>query len=126
MKKKVIVLLLILIFFVVGCEFNESIYEKDSDITKYALDKYAEQLILADVKFLKCYPKKDGTLKAVYTTKQRDNSFPATIRFDYINKSFNIYFDIAYFNSPKQELKDDIDECFECWTKLKDARKTWK
>jgi len=121
MKK---LLFVIFLFLLVGCENQK--FEKNKSITEYTLKKYEEKLKKEDVKFLKCWPQKDGSMRAIYTTVHRDNSFPATIRLDYINKTFNVYFDTAYLNSPKDELLKDIDECMLCWEKLKDAKKSWK
>jgi len=123
-KPILLILIMTLCFF--GCEFNESHFEEHKDITQYVVNKYAQPLKEANVKFLKCYPNKNGIMKVVYTTNQRDNSFPAVIRFDYVNKSYNVYFDNSYLNGPKKELITDIDECFECWLKLKDAKQTWQ
>lgn len=120
--KKILIFSLILL--IIGC--TEAKYKENKSITKYTLDKYEETLKKENVKFLKCWPKKDGTMNVVFTTYQRDNAFPATIRFDYLNKSYNVYFDNAYLNLPKDKLLTDIDTCMECWTKIKDAKKTWQ
>lgn len=120
-----ILIMLSLITMLTGC-FNEPMFEENEDITKYALDKYSEKLIMEKVKFLKCYPGKDGNMKVVYTTVSRDNSFPSTIRFDYVNKTYNVYFDNAYLNGPKKDLINDIDLCVAEWEKLNIAKKTWK
>lgn len=117
--------ILILVFVLFLCACGETNYKENEAITKYVVDKYGAELKKENVKFLKCWPKKDGTMHVTYTTVQRDNAFPATIRFDYLNRSFDVYFDIAYLNGPKSDLLNDIDMCMECWTKIKDSKKTW-
>ncbi len=119
---KFIYIVLILLF--VGCTDAE--YVEDSGITTYTLDKYASELKKENVRFLKCLPTIDGKIDAIYTVDSRDNAFPSTIRLDYINQSYNVYFDIAYKNGPKQKLLNDIDQCYISWKKLLEDKKTWK
>lgn len=115
----------IMLFALVGC--TESSFKEHEDITKYAETAgFFEKLTAAKVKFLKCYPDKEGKIKASYTVVNRDNNFPATIRFDYIHKSYNLYFDEAYLSRPKSELINDIDSCIMAWEQLKDAKQTWR
>lgn len=124
MKMKKIMMVVMLMLLLSGC--RDALFEEDKAISKYALGKYAEELKKAEVKYLKCHRLTDGTMKVYYTKKQRDNSFPATVRFDYINKTYNVYFDNAYRNGPKEDLVKDIDECFECWQKQHTVDETWK
>lgn len=117
-------LLLPLMILFVGCTDSEFI--ENEEITKYAEDKYFETLKKDEVKFLKCLPNKNGTMTATYTTDARDNSFPSTIRFDYINQTYNVYFDKAYKNGLKQRVLDDVDSCMNSYNALKEAKSTWK
>ena len=105
---------------------TESTFKEDAGVTKYATDNHVEKLLKEKVKFLKCYQTKDGEMKAIYTLNNRDNSFPATIRFDYLNGSYNVYFDEAYLNGSRDVLIKDIDTCITAWGQLKDAQQTWK
>lgn len=116
-------LLLPIVLFLVAC--TESSFKENDGITKYALDTYGEKLLKEKVKYLKCYRNKTDEMKAVFTTANRDNAFPATIRFDYLNASYNVYFDEAYLNSPRDILIKDIDACVAAWEKMKDSRQTW-
>ena len=68
----------------------------------------------------------DATIKVIYTKEARDNAFPATIRFDYINQSYNVYFDKAYKNAPKSQLINDIDLCMKTYNEIKTSKVTWK
>lgn len=124
MNRVVTLLLLPVLLLIAGC--TETTFKENEEVTKYANNAYAAKLLQDKVKFLKCYPTKEGEIIAVYTTVARDNSFPATIRFDYLNKSYNVYFDESYLNSPKQNLIKDIDTCLSNWEKLKDAKQTWR
>ena len=129
--KKIIILAATLML-LVGCDPN--VYKEDKEISKYAEEKkdakdkkYFERMIKGNVKFLKCIPSADGKeMEATYTTVARDNDFPATIRFNYINKTYNVYFDNAYLNGPKDRLLKDIDGCFAAWEKLTASQSTWK
>jgi len=107
---------------------GNNVYKENVSITKYVEEKkYFEALSKENVKFLKCYPSADGKeMVATYTTIERDNDFPATVRFNYVVNRYSIYFDIAYLNSPKEKLIKDIDDCFSSWEKLKTAHNTWK
>lgn len=124
MSRATALLLMPLFLLIAGC--TEPAFKENEEITKYANNTYAAKLAQDKVKFLKCYPTKDGEIIAVYTTTARDNSFPATIRFDYLNKAYNVYFDEAYLNGPKQNLIKDIDVCLANWEKLKDSKQTWR
>ncbi len=117
-------LLIPVVFLLVAC--TESTFKENAGITKYALDTYGEKLSKEKVKYLKCYRTKTDEMKAVFTTSNRDNSFPATIRFDYLNASYNVYFDEAYLNGSRDTLIKDIDACVAAWEQLKDAQITWK
>lgn len=112
------------IFLFIGCTDAE--YVEDSSISSYTLDKYANEFKKENVKFLKCVPTLDGKMLANYTTDSRDNSFPSVIRFDYINQSYNVYFDVSYKNGPKQKLLNDIDQCYISWKSLLESKKSWK
>jgi hypothetical protein len=112
------------VMFLVGC--SEPVFNEEKTVTTYALDKYAKLLLKDNVKFLKCYPTSTGSMTAVYTVHARDNSFPATIRFDHLNKSYKVYFDVAYRNGPRQKVLNDIDACYNAFKELKDANKTWE
>lgn len=118
------VLIFSVILFLAAC--SDTVYHEDPDVTEEVMKLHKEKLVNAKVKFLKCYPGKDGKMKAVYTTIMRDNSFPATIRFDYINKGYNMYFDRAYLNRSKKDFLEDVNECIIEMEKLKEARKSWK
>lgn len=126
MKKTIYSIIVLMVFMVVGC--SGSFYKEDKAITKYAKDKkYFEKLAKGNVKFLKCYPSSDGKkMEATFTTFARDNDFPATIRFNYVNKTYNLYFDNAYLNGPKAKLLKDIDGCFSTWETLTKTQATWK
>jgi hypothetical protein len=113
-----------LLLLITGC--TETVFKEHEEITKYANSTYSVKLAQEKVKFLKCYPNKEGEMVVVYTTNARDNSFPATIRFDYLNKAYNVYFDESYFNKPKEILIKDIDTCMANWEKLKDSKQTWR
>ncbi len=106
-----------------GCDDTE--FRKNKEIDEYIDSKYTSKLLEANVKFLKCYPQKDGTMRAVYTTIQRDNSFPAVVRFDYFNNSYNLYFDVSYLNTSKDILLTDIDKCVDEWSRLKESNLSW-
>ncbi len=124
--KKFLWVMIPLTLFLISCENN--VYRTNDDITKYAeTQKYFETLKKENVKFLKCYPSSDGKeMVATYTTIVRDNDFPATIRFDFVVDTYNVYFDNAYLNGPKDNLKKDIDDCFTAWKNLQTAQDTWK
>lgn len=121
---KRIFFLIPIFFFLAGC--NESEFTEDEDISKYAEEKYFHELKSDEIKFLKCLPQVDATIKVIYTKEARDNAFPATIRFDYINQSYNVYFDKAYKNAPKSQLINDIDLCMKTYIEIKTSKVTWK
>lgn len=122
---KKIILHFFSIFLLIGCE--QETFEINDSITKYAEEKYFKQLKDAQVKFLKCYPEKDGIMRAIYTTDFHDNSFPFVIRFDFDNHdSYTLYFDSSYSRLKKETLLLDIDSCLSAWESLKDAKNTWK
>ncbi len=117
-------LLIPILLLLVAC--TESSFKENAGVTKYALDTYGEKLLKEKVKYLKCYRGENDEMKVVFTTANRDNSFPATIRFDYLNASYNVYFDEAYLNGSRDTLIKDIDTCVAACEQLKDAQQTWK